>query len=83
MAAFSWCLARLLHRPKIVAGERNLQKKMKAGNPVSCGPNQPLELVENHHSARLRIFTAANSPKIIEIDSWRNGMEHAFYHGNG
>jgi hypothetical protein len=34
MAAFSWCLARLLHRPKIVAGERNLQEKMKAGSRV-------------------------------------------------
>jgi hypothetical protein len=52
----------------------------QSGHP---GPNEPLELVENHHSAGLRIFTAANSPKIIEIDSWRNGMEHAFYHGNG
>jgi hypothetical protein len=59
------------------------EKKRKAGSPVSPGPNEPLELVENHHSARLRIFTAANRPKIIEIDSSRNGMEHAFYHGNG
>ena len=50
---------------------------------AGSGPNQPLELVENHHSARLRIFTAANKPKIIEIDSRRNGMEHAFYRGNG
>jgi len=47
------------------------------------GPNQPLKLVENHHLPRLRIFTAANMPKIIEIDSCWNGMEHAFYHGNG
>jgi hypothetical protein len=83
MAAFSWCLARLLHPAKDRCWRKNLQKKLSDCGSVDSGPNQPLELVENHHLPRLPNFTAANSPKIIEIDSSGNGMEHAFYQGNG